>query len=191
MLNTEREMAYLREAVPILQHYLLSPDPAWQLPGIAGDAGQTLSMLTIGPLLFMLKRAKARGLSGDDLTELGGYEEQIFQIKIHNETIWKKKAGQDMTNRMRLWQKYLDEYRSDPRATAASYSNFIAQRVMLKLLWDELEVSGLLAAPLEFMLQSMDASLRLIFASGEFIWEPQLKTGFPSESFWYLYGKLK
>lgn len=190
MLNAERELAYLREAVPLIKNYLLSREPAWQLPGISGDAGQPFSMLSIGPILLMLSRLKARDLKGKALAELGEYEEKIFQNKIHNEISWKKKVGLDITSRARLWQAFLDDYHSDPQTAATSYSSAVAQRVILQLLWDELDDSGILVAPLQFMLQNMDAALRLIHLPGDFIWEHQLHSGFPKETFWYLYGKL-
>jgi len=190
MLDAEHEMAYLREAVPLLKDYLLARDAAWQLPGVVGDGRQPYTMLTIGPLLFMLKRLKARKLTAYELEELGRFEEQIFQDKIHNENAWKKKAGQDMGSRLRLWQATWDEYQKDQQAVMAAYPTSIAQRVMLQLLWEEIEPAGLLAAPMQFTLQYLDVNLRMFFQPGDFIWEKVLQPAFPEETYWYLYGTM-
>lgn len=190
MLNKERELAYLRAAVPLLKDYLLARDVAWQLPALAGDGGQPYSMLTLGPLLFILKRLKARSLTGTELEELGRYEEQIFQEKIHNDGAWKKKAGQDMGSRMRLWQATWDDYQRDQQTVTAAYPSTVAQRVMLQLLWEEIEATGLMAMPIQFSLQMIDANLRLFFQPGEFIWEPALISAFPEKTYWYLYGAM-
>jgi hypothetical protein len=190
MLNKDRELAYLRAAIPLLKDYLLSHDVAWQLPGIARDGEQPYSQLTLGPLLLILKRLKARGLTGTELEELGRYEEQIFQEKIHNESAWKKKAGQDMGSRMRLWQTAWEDYQKDQQSLVSAYPLVIAQRVMLQLLWDELEPAGLMATPLQFALQMADTNIKLFFQPGDFIWEPVLKPGFPEDTYWYLYGTM-
>jgi hypothetical protein len=43
----------------------------------------------------------------------------------------------------------------------------------------------------EFMLQSLDMALKIIFVEGDFVWESCLEKGFPRETFWYLYGMIK
>ncbi len=191
MLDARHELIYLREAVPLLQNYLLGHDTAWQLPGVVGDGMQPYTLLTLGPLLFILKRLKARRLDTPDQEELGRYEEQIFQDKIHNEKAWKKKAGQDLSSRTRLWQQYLDEYKKDTQVVIAAYSTSVAQRVMLQLLGDEMEPVGLFAVPLQYTLDFLDVNLKMSFQPGDFIWEQELQSAFQEKTYWYLYGNLK
>jgi hypothetical protein len=191
MLNKDRELAYLRTAVPLLGKYLLARDAAWLLPGIAGDGGQPYTMLTLGPVLLILKRLKARGLGGSELEELGQYEEQIFQDKIHNENAWKKKAGQDTGSRLRLWQAAFDDYKKDPQAFVSAYPALVGQRVMLQLLLEELEPLGLLSTPMQFTLQMADTGMKLFFQPCPFIWEQELQRSFPEELYWYLYGNMQ
>ncbi|MGB8252682.1 MAG: hypothetical protein WCF08_05670 [Anaerolineaceae bacterium] len=191
MLNADLEINYLYEAVPLLDRYLGSKEVFWQLPGIAREPGFTFGALTIGVVLFMLKRLMARTLSDKLAAERGDYETLIFQSKIHNERLWMKKVGQDLSSRTRLWQTFLEEYRSDPLAAKNSYPNQVSQRVMVQLLWEEQDTGSLLLTPLQFMLQSMDAILKPIFVPGDFVWEEELQSGFSKDTFWYLYGSLK
>jgi hypothetical protein len=190
MLTVQRELAYLRAAVPLLKIYLQSSEPGMVLTEIAGDGGHPYSLLTLGPLLFILKRLKARRLTGETQDELGRYEEQIFQEKIHNESVWKKKAGQDLGSRIRMWQRTLDELNTDSMAITTSYPTAVDQRVIMQLLWEEIEMGGLLVAPLKFTLEYSDEMLRLFFHTGDFIWEEELKPAFPEETYWYLYGRV-
>jgi hypothetical protein len=143
MLNKKLELDYLREAVPLLASYLLSKEAAFLLPGLSGRPELPFSQLTIGPLLLMLKRLKSRSLEGSALEELGQFEEQIFQLKIHNEAAWRRKAGQDLSNRARLWGATLEDARKEPRVFASAYANAAAQRVMIHLLWEEMETGGI------------------------------------------------
>jgi hypothetical protein len=185
------ELNYLFEAVPMLDRYLESKETAWPLPSIAREPAYTFSTLTIGVLLFMLKRAKARDLNGKQADERGDYETRIFQSRIHHERDWMKKVGQDLGNRMRQWGAFLDGYRNDPLSVITSYPNQVSQRVILQALMDEQDPGSLLVAPLQFMLQTLDAALKTNFTPGDFVWEPALMAGFPKDSDWYLYGSIK
>jgi hypothetical protein len=102
-----------------------------------------------------------------------------------------KKVGQDLGIRMRQWGSYLDEYKKEPLTMISSYPHQISQRVILQALLDEQDPGNLLVAPLQFMLQTLDAALKVIFTPGDFIWEPALMAGFPKDMNWYLYGTIK
>jgi hypothetical protein len=190
-MDAKMELNYLYEAVPLLDRYLESKDAAWQLPGIAREPAYAFSQLTIGVVLFMLKRSKARELNEKQAAERDDYETRIFQSRIHNERAWMKKAGQDLGNRMRLWGGFLDGYHKDPQAMISTYPNQVSQRAILQSLWEEQDTGSLLIAPLQMMLQSLDAALKMIFEPGEFMWEPELVKGFPQDRYWFLYGSLK
>jgi hypothetical protein len=190
VLDTKLELNYLYEAVPLLDKYLESKELFWQLPGIAREPGFAFGALTIGVVLLMLKRAKGRSLPEKLAAERGDYETRIFQSKIHNEKAWMKKVGQDFTNRARLWEKSLNEYRDDRIAAISSYPTQVSQRVIMQLLWEEQDSSSLLLTPLQFMIQTMDAALKQIFIPGAFIWDPELQPSFPEGTYWYLYGMM-
>lgn len=190
-MNAKMELNYLFEAVPLLDKYLESKDVAWSLPGIALEPAFAFSTLTIGVILFMLKRSKARNLTGNPATERGEYETRIFQSKIHHEQAWMKKVGQDLGNRMRLWGTYLDGYHGDPLSIIHSYPNHVSQRVIIQALMEEQDAGSLMVAPLQMMLQTLDAALKVIFEPGGFVWEPELMAGFPKDTYWYLFGSVK
>jgi hypothetical protein len=190
VLDTKMELNYLCEAVPLLDKYLESKDLFWQLPGIARDPGMAFETLTIGVVLFMLKRVKGRSLPEKLAAERDDYENRIFQSKIQNEKAWMKKVGQDF-NRAKLWEKFLNDYREDRVAAISSYPTHVSQRVIMQLLWEEQDSSNLLLTPLQFMIQTMDAVLKQIFIPGAFIWDPELQPAFPENTYWYLYGTMK
>ena len=41
------------------------------------------------------------------------------------------------------------------------------------------------------LLQALDQLLQAKFIPGEFIWEQELSKGFPTDTYWYLYGRLQ
>ncbi|MBN2256550.1 MAG: hypothetical protein JW704_01850 [Anaerolineaceae bacterium] len=190
MLTSDIEINYLIEAVPLLDQYLNSKEFIWQLPGIARIPGLTFGSLTIGVVLFMLKRLKARSLSDKLETRSGDLEDRTFQAKIHNKISWMKKSGQDLNSRSRYWESFLNEYRDDPIAAVNRYPSQVSQRVIMQLLWEEQDPGSLYHSPLEFEIHHMDAILQADFLPGGFIWEDELQNAFPEDEFWYLYGRL-
>jgi hypothetical protein len=102
-----------------------------------------------------------------------------------------KKVGQDLGSRTRQWGSFLDEYHTDPQMMVSSYPSQVSQRAILQSLWEEQDPGSLLAAPLQFMMQTLDAALKAVFIPGEFIWEPELMAGFREDTYWYLYGSIK
>jgi hypothetical protein len=62
-----------------------------------------------------------------------------------------------------------------------------SNRVMLQLLLAELPASP----PEAGALSQLDSTLRLGFASGDFIWETDLQRGFSPGEYWFLYGRLR
>jgi hypothetical protein len=190
-MDAKLELNYLNEAVPLLDQYLESKEVAWQLPGIAREPGHAFGALTIGVVLFMLRKLKARSLPEKLAIECGDYETRIFQSKIHNERAWMKKAGQDLSSRTRLWGAFLEEYRNDPGAALSSYPNQVSQRVIMQLLEEEQDTGSMLLAPLQFMVQTLDTILKQFLVPGDFIWETVLQSAFPEATYWYLYGSLR
>ena len=61
------------------------------------------------------------------------------------------------------------------------------QQVMLELL--KTEVDQMPQAVTE-LLARLDAFLKTFLVSGDFLWEEELKDGFPKDTYWYLYGRL-
>jgi hypothetical protein len=143
--------------------------------------------LTLGGILLSKARAWAYPISISQQAELQILNDQIEAEKIQWRVAWGKKAARSFQARLKLWCDYLDETIDKPEANADRYSYEVERRVMLHLLSPEAEN---LPQAHRDMLAALDVRLRGVFHSGEFIWDPQIRSGFPEEEFWYLYGTL-
>jgi hypothetical protein len=112
---------------------------------------------------------------------------QIEEIHTRWRVAWERKCQRSFSMRLTSWRNFLEEYRSQPEEHANRYKNAVRLRTMLQLELNEL--AQVEEAELG-LLSTLDKILRHIFQSGDFIWEPELIEGFPTEEYWFLYGYL-
>ena len=181
------EIGYLRAGVSALEDYLLSHELYWPLDANALPGERPYPELTLGGILLARTRAWAYPKSLSHQAELQNLDEQIEAEKNHWRVAWGKKASRSFQARLKLWGDYLDETIDKPVANADRFAYEVERRVMLHLLSPETEN---LPQAYRDMLAALDLRLRGVFHAGEFIWYPQISSGFPTEEYWYLYGTL-
>jgi hypothetical protein len=185
------ELRFLHAAIEELQTYLLS-DKLFLPIGILPKAGQpSYPQLTLGNITLFRRRFQAY-IAGNLLARSQENEFQHLIIEIdalHNKwrTAWENKATHEFQSRFRQWVLYLNEVDADPSRHGIYYSSDVKRRVILELLLDQLPS---FPPEEERMLPEVDSRLRLLFIPGEFIWNAELKLGFPKEIFWFLYGDI-
>jgi hypothetical protein len=101
---------------------------------------------------------------------------------------WERKASWEIGSRLRQWENVLKEIRLDPEEHLDFYRYEVRWRVLIQLLLSELKE---LEIAQQEQLNGLDLLLRALFAPGDFIWEPELAPGFPSVSYWFLWGHPK
>ena len=171
------DTAYLQAGVPELKEYLLSREIYWPITA----PGHDLPRLTLGGLLLALVRLSACGQAVE------GLRMRLDAVRSSWRVAWENKAHREFQARLRLWKNYLVDYQYAPEAHAEAYPYEVRYRVMLHLLDIELP-----AHPGEWQaLVQLDNLLQKALVPAPFIWEADLKEAFPSEVYWYLYGKLK
>lgn len=170
MPNREEDLRYVETGIQELKDYLLSDVLFWPLTA-------PLPRLTIGGLLLAQKRLQAQG-AGLHLNT------QLDAVRNKWRVAWEEKAVREISARFNLWKNYLDDYRTEPQTRAESYAHEIRWRVLLVLLFAELP-----SVPVEAEgLSVLDTVLQGKFVSGKFIWDAAIKSGFPQDEFWFLYG---
>ncbi|MFO3796334.1 MAG: hypothetical protein ACK8QZ_03505 [Anaerolineales bacterium] len=176
-MSLEIDRTYFQAALDELETYLLSNQLYWPLsvPGVS------LPRLTLGQLLLTRLRIQARGLL---LPEQGN---RLEQVRRRWQAAWEKKARHEFNARLNLWKNYLEDYFESPSNYAVDYPQEVRLRVILALLHQEISSP----LPEEEALAALDARLRTAFIPGPFVWEADLSTAFPPQTWWYLYGKLK
>lgn len=186
MPSAEYDLRYLRAGVSLLENYLLSADLYWPV-GVHPPKGEPpYPRFTLGSLLFAQKRLYAYSLNAEQQAELASLGEQIDSIRSHWQVAWGQKAAVEFRSRLTLWRNYLEEYREHPEANADRYAYEVGRRVQLQLLSQE---AGEIPQAETSLLKSLDKYLQAVFRPGAFIWDEQLKTSFPRDPYWYLYGR--
>ncbi len=188
MPSPQYDLGYLRAGIQILEEYIFSPDIYWSL-GISPPSGEPpYPSLTLGGLLLAQARLRSPLAPPEIQRDREALERELERMIQRWPVAWEKKAKREFHARLFLWRDFLEEYRSKPENHLDRYSYEVSRRVMLQLL--EPYAPDLPQAERE-MLHGLDTWLRAIFVPGEFIWEPGLITVFPSQPYWYLYGRLR
>lgn len=184
----EYELGYLEAALDTLEDYLLSADLYWSI-GDKPPKGETpYPSLTLGGVLLAQARARAHPGSESLKEQLAQVDEQIDALRGRWRSAWERKVGYEFHARLSLWRDFVEEYRKNPQANRDRYAYEVRRRVMLHLLGAE---AGEVPPVERELLASLDLVLRVDIIPGGFVWEQELAPGFPKETYWYLYGKLK
>ena len=188
MPTLEYDLGYLRAALPMLDDYLLSADLYWSIGGSPPRGESPFPSLTLGGVLLAQARAHAHPAPGNLVEQIARADEQINAVRRRWRSAWGRKAGRDFHARLNLWRDFLEEYRQNSEANLDRYAYEVRRRVMLGLL--EKEADEIPLAELD-LLAGLDRLLRIAIVRGHFVWQKELASGFPEETYWYLYGKLK
>jgi hypothetical protein len=186
MKTWQEDWAFLRESVPNLQEYLLSPVVYWPLGVSArhGDGG--LPRLSLGLLLLTLKRLHGSQPLEAEHPEALQLLAKIEEIRFQWKTNWSKKATEEFGARLRLWNAFLSEAREEPKRAQVEYANKVSWRTMLELLKQDM----LAPTQPDLAVKQSDTLLRSIGKPGPFVWKPELSKEFVAEAYWFLYFQI-
>jgi hypothetical protein len=187
MKSFDYDLRYLKAAIEDLESYLLSDHLYWSLDAKTQASEPVFPNLTLGNLLLSKARLQARHLTLEQEVQLGSVLAELEKVRSQWRVAWSKKAARSLQNRLSMWRDFLDEYRKKPEANADRYAYEVQRRAMLDLLLPEVdEVSNETIV----LISKLDALLKTFLVRGNFIWEEELRGGFPEDEFWYLYGIL-
>jgi hypothetical protein len=187
MLSAEYDLRYMQAAVNQLEDYLLSEVLFWPI-GVRPPTGTpSYPKLTLGGLLLARARAKAMLNSAPDIQKFEQLDTDMNRARTKWIVNWAKKAVREFQARLTLWGNYIEDYRMDPDSQYDRYAYEVSRRVQLELLGHE---SSSIPTSAFDLLKNLDFFLQTNFVTGQFIWENNLKSGFPADPFWYLYGRL-
>ncbi|MGD9093343.1 MAG: hypothetical protein PVF74_10880 [Anaerolineales bacterium] len=185
MPSVAYDLGYFQAGVRVLKEYILSSEIYWPA-GAKPPAGEpSYPQLTLGGLLLARARLRARRLPTDRDVELTRLEREFDRLCSRWRVSWQAKAEREFHARLVLWRDFLEEYRAHPGNHVDRYAYEVSRRVMLALLTPE--APGVPPEEIE-LLGALDQLLETILVRGEFIWDAEIKLGFPPETYWYLYG---
>ena len=185
MSSRETDLQFVKAGVEDLPAYLLSKELFWPLS--APKLGYSLPRFTLGGLLAALRRLQGYADTPAKQAEVRDFEQRVDALRRSRRAAWEAKAAREFGARLRLWQNYLSDLRQAPDNHADSYAHEVSWRALLELLAAELPA----LPPEGSALAGLDSVLKAYWHPGEFIWEPELKSVFPEDPFWYLYGNIR
>lgn len=181
------DLRYLQAGAEVLERFLLSGDVYWPIGITAPAAESPYPQLTLGGLRLAAARCLAADPSETEQRQLNSAFRQIEENYHQWRVAWENKAGNEFRSRLTQWRNYLEDYRDDPAAQYDRYPYEVFRRVILELLENQ---AGNVSDAERQMLAGLDLALRESLQEGEFIWESHLRTAFPSQIYWFLYGRL-
>jgi hypothetical protein len=185
--SLEYYLRYIRAALEVLEMYLLSEDVFWPIGVDPPDGDPDYPRLTLDGLLLAQVRSEAYPKSPEQKEQVERVTSKLGLMRSKWRVAWEKKASQCYRVRMRMWGDFIQEYQDNPQDNADRYGYEVRLRVMLDLLKSEFGLQN--PAEVE-LLDGLDGYLKMVLIPGSFIWEAEIRTGFPPGEYWYLYGKL-
>lgn len=189
MSDLLHDLATLRVMATDFSDFVHSDTVFWQLSD-AGPFRKRFPKLTVAGLLFCQhKLAVLRDtLLPENQIELQQLQAEVDQSLSSWRSNMEQKALREIGGRLHSWEWYLSDCSEDPGDCAAEYATEVYARVYIHLLLQLL--SELPAAKTARAQASVaDADLRAVFRPGAFVWESDLSAAFPSEEYWFLYGR--
>lgn len=182
------DLGYIQAGIDSLDDFLLSKNLFWPLT-VAPPIGESpFPRLTLGGLLLSLTRLHARELIPSQRAKLNTLEFQYGHISYVRRGAWQRKGRREFLSRLRQWRIYLQELRQTPADHVPYYGNEVRTRVIMDLLIKRIDP---LTNQYLDELSVLDTLLGTILDPKGFIWDPELIEGFPSKTFWYLWGQPK
>jgi hypothetical protein len=188
MPSSAYDLGYLKVAADLLERYLLSKDTYWKVNAMSPIGEPPYPSLTLSSMLLSQCRLNSRQLDVKEAEQLARLNTEIDRISSTWRTAWENKTRGEFRLRLNLWRDFLEDFRADPGANIDRYSYEISRRVMLQLLSGEAKE---IPEAEQQMLSGLDAILSAIFEPGDFIWDTDLRPGFPKSEYPYLYGNLR
>jgi hypothetical protein len=188
MPSLEYDLVYLQAGLLDLQGYLLSNELYWPV-GASSPVGEPpYPRVTVGNLLLAKQRLEARQLPKEHKGKFTPLKERLESTINEWRTAWGKKSSREFNARLTLWRDFLEEYRKKPAANVDRFPYEVSRRVLLELLRpyaDEIQPEE------NELLSGLDGLLRSILEGENFVWDEELKSGFPKDTYWFLYGTPK
>jgi hypothetical protein len=184
MWQIELEKEILKEVISDWDAFLLSQEIYWQL---------NLSNKQISPADRRVRISAGRILiSYFVLEHLDGNDQEAILssfLALKNKWLanWQKKVSDELPVRIRQWNQFVNDLRTDSDFSQPQMNNQLQLRLMIDLLMNESdEYTRVKFLPL---IENLDARYKHLTVKNGFVWGSELSEIFPKNKYWYLYQK--
>jgi hypothetical protein len=185
MWKIELEEEILQEITSEWETFLFSSEIYWQL---------NLSNKKFSPPERRMRISAGRLLiSSFILLNSNRFEDssivnQFLLLKNKWLANWQKKVTEELPVRIRQWNQFIHDLRSDSEFSQPQMNNQLQIRLMIGLLIDELD--ELDRGQYLQQVEILDQKYKYATLENGFIWESELMEIFPKKKYWYLYRRF-
>jgi hypothetical protein len=183
MIELEEEI--LKEITSEWESFLLSNEIYWQL-NISNkkfSSSERRMRISAGRLLissFILENPNH--FNNDSILN------QFLSLKNKWLANWQKKVTEELPVRIRQWNQFVHDLRSDSEFSQPQMNNQLQIRLMIGLLIDELDETGI--GQYLQQIAILDQKYKFATLENGFIWDSELMDIFPAKKYWYLYRRF-
>jgi hypothetical protein len=185
MWKIEFEEEILKEITSEWESFLFSNEIYWQLnlSNKKFSPSERRVRISAGRLLissFMLHNLNY--LDNDSILN------QFLALKTKWLANWQKKVSEELPVRIRQWNQFIQDLRSDSEFSQPQMNNQLQIRLMIGLLIDEID--ELERENFFQQITILDQKYKYATLEDGFIWDSELSEIFPPEKYWYMYRKF-
>jgi hypothetical protein len=185
MWKIEFEEEILKEITSEWESFLFSNEIYWQLnlSNKKFSPSERRVRISAGRLLissFMLHNLNY--LDNDSILN------QFLALKTKWLANWQKKVSEELPVRIRQWNLFIQDLRSDSEFSQPQMNNQLQIRLMIGLLIDEID--ELERENFFQQITILDQKYKYATLEDGFIWDSELSEMLPPEKYWYLYRKF-
>lgn len=185
MWKDELEEEILKEILSDWESFLLTKEIYWQL--ILSNKkflpSERRIRISAGRLLissFILHNLNY--LDNDSVLN------QFLALKNKWLANWQKKVSEELPVRIRQWNQFIHDLRSDSEFSQPQMNNQLQIRLMIGLLIDEIDELG--REKFYQQITILDQKYKYATLEDGFIWDSELSKMFPPDKYWYLYRRF-
>ncbi len=182
------ELVVLEAMTAELSDYLLG-DRLFRQIVVQGPLGTQQPKMTLGGVLSRLQllRWRAAALQPEQRTRVEQAAVQIEAARRIHPAQWEFFLRKEIKSNLDSWRWYMEEcFRRG--GCAETYAAEVRARVRMALLFDDATAAGLNILSEQGQLRRLDSQLRNLWRDGNFLLDPALRSFYPSDRFWWLYG---
>ncbi|PKO06601.1 MAG: hypothetical protein CVU41_05735 [Chloroflexi bacterium HGW-Chloroflexi-3] len=185
MWKVELEKEILKEIISDWDSFLFSNEIYWQLH-ISNKKfmpSERRARISSGRLLISSFILHNRSFLDND-----SILNQFLALKNKWLANWQKKISEELPIRVRQWNQFINDLRSDSEFSQPQMNSQLQIRLMIDLLIDELDE---LQKEQHFQQIAIpDQKYKYATLENSFIWESEFIDVFPPNKYWYLYRKF-
>lgn len=183
-LNLKDDLDVLTAMVEHLKPYLYEKE-------LFGEIGNRMPKLTLGGLLMRKYRLEALEdqLSSGQVQRLHTNVQVLDTLRYEWLSHYKDKLLQEFKSRLNAIQWFLEDCKNSPQLCDANYPNEAEKRTLVHHVIQAAEAEGIFEKEHRTMLRAVDQRLRSLARGENFLWDVQLKSIYPRDTFWWLYGR--